>query len=91
MEHIPKKSHYARCPALELLCYSLFDPLPKILESPGLYEFDRQSQTRRRGCFILRPTKQERKSALKRLSYCVSQDAQSSVPRVSTTISQGLY
>jgi len=30
MEHIPKKSHFARCPALELLCYSLFDPLQKI-------------------------------------------------------------
>ena len=49
MEHIPKKWHYARCPALELFCNSLCGPLPKILESPGLYESDRQSSTRQRG------------------------------------------
>jgi len=29
MEHIPKKSHYAKCPSLEQLCNSLCGPLPK--------------------------------------------------------------
>ena len=109
----PEKSHYARCPALELLCNSLCGPFPKKSKSPGLYELDRQSQARRRGfqcwelqdepfafcgrigaaCvdllnrvfsthligFLLRATKQERKTALKRLRYCVSQDTQGSV------------
>ena len=45
-----KKSHYARCPALELLCNHLCGPLPKNLERPGLDELDRQPQTRRRRC-----------------------------------------
>ena len=80
----------------------------KFLKSLGLYELDRQSQTRRRGChcwelqgeplsfcrrigtacvgllyrvfsthligFLMRATKQEQKSALKKLRCCVSQD-----------------
>ena len=45
-----KKSHYARCLALELLCNNLCGPLPKNLESPCLYELDTHSQTRRREC-----------------------------------------
>jgi len=36
--------------ALKLLCNSLCGPLPKSLESLGLYESDRQSETPRRGC-----------------------------------------
>ena len=32
------------------IAYDLRGLLPKYLESPGLYEFDRQSQTRQRGC-----------------------------------------
>ena len=101
------------CWALKVLCNSVCGPIPKHFESPGLYEVDRQSQTRRRGChcwelqnepfafcgrictacvdlrnrvfsahligFLQRATKQERKSALKRLRYCVSQDAHGSV------------
>ena len=101
------------CWALKVLCNSLCGPIPKHFESPGLYEADRQSQTRRRGChcwelqdepfafcrrictacvdlrnrvfsahligFLQRATKQERKSALKRLRYCVSINAQGSV------------
>jgi len=39
MQHITKKSHYAGCPALELLCNSLCGPLPKNVERPGLYEW----------------------------------------------------
>jgi len=38
--------------ALELLCNSLCGALPKILEGPGLYGSDRQSQTRRQGCHV---------------------------------------
>jgi len=33
MQHIPKKSHYAKCPSLEQLYNSLCGPLPKKLES----------------------------------------------------------
>ena len=96
-------------PALELLCNSLFGPLPNIRRAL-VY---RQSKTRRRGyrcwelqdepfafrarigtaCvdllnrvfsrhlmgFLLCANKQERKSALKRFRYCVSQDTQGSV------------
>ena len=29
MQHVLKKSHYIRCPALKLLCNSLCDPLTK--------------------------------------------------------------
>jgi len=106
MWHIPKKSHYTKCVALELLCNSLWSPLPKAVKSPCLYELDRQTQTRWQGrhcwelqgepfafCgrigtafvdllnrvfsthfigFLLRATKQERKSSLKRLRYFVS-------------------
>jgi len=42
MYHIQIKSLCARCQTLELLCNSLCGPLPKNLESPGLYEFKRQ-------------------------------------------------
>ena len=86
--------------------HSLCGPLPNILESPGLYELDSQSSTRRRrrhcrklqdesfafcgrigtACvdllnrvfsthlidFLLRATKQERKSALKIEGLCLS-------------------
>ena len=45
-----KKSHYARCPVLELLCNSLCGPLPNNLKIPGPNELDRQPQTRQRGC-----------------------------------------
>jgi len=50
MYHIPKKSLYARCLALGLLCNSLCGLSQKILKSPGLYELDRPSQTRRQRC-----------------------------------------
>ena len=50
MYHIPKKSQYARCLALGLLCNSLCGLSQKILKSPGLYELDRPSQTRRQRC-----------------------------------------
>jgi len=46
MQHIPKKSDYVRCPALELLCNSLCCPLLKNLECPGPYELDRDSRRR---------------------------------------------
>ena len=29
MQHIPKQSHYVRCPALKLLCTNLCGPLTK--------------------------------------------------------------
>ena len=48
--NISQKSYYARGPEVKLSCNSLCGPLPKYLESPGLYEFDRQSHTRRRRC-----------------------------------------
>ena len=35
-----------RCPTLELLCNSLYGPLPKHLEFPGLYELDINSHRR---------------------------------------------
>ena len=38
MQHIPKQSHYFRCPALEPLCNGLCGPLPKNVET---YELDR--------------------------------------------------
>ena len=45
-QQILKKTHYVRCPAVELLCNSLCGPLSKNLESPGLYELDRDSHRR---------------------------------------------
>jgi len=33
MQHIPKQSHYVRCPSLELLCNSLCGPLARSLET----------------------------------------------------------
>ena len=53
MEHIPKKTHYARVRTSNscAIAYKSPYPLPKTLESPGLYgSDDRQSQTRRYGC-----------------------------------------
>jgi len=38
MQHIPKQSHYVRCPALELLRIGLCGPLAKSLEIPVSYE-----------------------------------------------------
>jgi len=34
MQHIPKKSHYVRCPALKLLCTNLCGPLTKNFGDP---------------------------------------------------------
>jgi len=44
-----KKTHYARCPALELFCNSLCGPLPKNLKKPDLYEFDRPAMSNPNG------------------------------------------
>jgi len=49
MQHIPKQSHYVRCPALELLCNGLCGPLPKKLET---HESNRQSQPSGQGCHL---------------------------------------
>ena len=35
MQHIPKKSHYVRCPAFELLCNNLCGPVTKKFGDPG--------------------------------------------------------
>jgi len=36
MQHIPKKSHDAKCPALELLCKTLCGSLTKKFGDPGV-------------------------------------------------------
>jgi len=36
MSHIPKQSHYVRCPTLELLCNSLCGPQTKKFGDPAL-------------------------------------------------------
>jgi len=36
MQHIPKQSHYVRCPALKLLCTNLCGPLTKNFVDPAL-------------------------------------------------------
>ena len=45
--HIPRQSHYVRCPPPELLCISSCGPLLKILET---YDLATQSQPSLRGC-----------------------------------------
>jgi len=100
-KHITQDVRSSNCCAIAYVVLS-----QNILERPGLYELDRQSQTRRRGChcwelqdesfafcerigtacvdllnrvfsthligFVLRSTKQERKSKRKRWRYYVS-------------------
>jgi len=41
----PEKITLCKMLALDLLCNSLCGPLPKSLESPGLHELDRQSDS----------------------------------------------
>jgi len=36
MQHIPKQSHYVRCPAVELLCNGICGPLATKLGDPAL-------------------------------------------------------
>ena len=46
MQHIPKQSHYVRCPALELLCDGLCGPVAKKFGNP------RFTPTTKRRCYI---------------------------------------
>jgi len=39
MQHIPKQSHYVRCPTLKLLCNSLCGSLPKKFGDPVLHKW----------------------------------------------------